>query len=64
MTVKVIKETTYFLSNDNLEDFARHEGVEVEELVGMIDRGEVDVYDIYVYCGHHDCAIIDYKVEY
>ena len=64
MTVKVTKETTYFLSNENLEDFARHEGVEVEELVGMIDRGEVDVYDIYVYCGHHDCNIIDYKVEY
>lgn len=60
--VKVLKETTYYLDDDSIKSFADHEGVSVEEMEDMIDKGEVDVYDIYYHCNHYDSEIIDYKV--
>ena len=62
LLVKVLKETTYYLNDDDIKNFADHEGISVEDMRDMIDRGEVDVYDIYYYCGHHNDEIIDYKV--
>ena len=59
--VKVLKETTYYLDDDNIKNFAEDEGVSVEEMKDMLDKGEVDVYDIYYYCNHYDCEIFDYK---
>lgn len=62
MIVKVLRETIYYLTDENIKNFADHEGVSVEDMRDMIDKGEVDVYDIYYYCDHNDCEIIDYKV--
>lgn len=63
LVVKVLKETTYYLTDENIKDFADHERVSVEDMRDMIDRGEIDVYDIYYYCNNHECEIIDYRVK-
>ncbi len=60
--VKVLKETTYYLDDDSIKSCADHYRVSVEEMEYMIDNGEVDDYDVYYYCNHHNCEIIDYKV--
>ena len=62
LVVKMLKEETYYLDDNNIKNFADHEGVSVEDMRDMIDRGEVDVYDIYVYCDHESFEIVDYKV--
>lgn len=62
LCVKVLKETTFYLDDDSIKNFAYYEGVSVEDMMDMIDKGEIDIYDIYYYCSRHDYEIIDYKV--